>query len=66
MHQLEIRARVLADPAMWAAEIRDSVTNEVIWSSWADEWLAYDTVDEATAHAMTMLPQFVSSRATAA
>jgi hypothetical protein len=66
MHQLEICPRLLADPAMWAAEIRDAVTNDVIWSSWADEWIAYDTVDEATARAIAMLPQLSLSRATAA
>jgi hypothetical protein len=66
MHQLGICPRLLADPAMWAAEIRDAVTNDVIWSSWADEWLAYDTVDEATARAITMLSQLSLSRPTAA
>ena len=66
MHHLEVRARFLADPGMWIADIRDSVTEEIIWSSWIDEWSAYDTVDEATARASEMLRQLTSSRATAA
>src|SRR5262249_31682343 len=66
MHHLEVRARFLADPWMWIADIRDSVTEEIIWSSWTDEWSAYDTVDEATVRASEMLRQLTSSRATAA
>jgi len=51
---------------MWIADIRDSVTEEIIWSSWTDEWAAYDTVDEATVRANEMLRQLTSSRTTAA
>lgn len=66
MRQLEICPRFLGDPALWAAEIRDGVTGAVVWSSWANDWYAYDTVDEATGRATELLPQFISSRATAA
>ena len=51
---------------MWIADIRDSVREEIIWSSWTDEWSAYDTVDEATVRASEMLRQLTLSRATAA
>ncbi len=66
MHHLEVRARFLADPAMWIADICDSVTGEIIWSGWTDEWSAYETVDEATARASEMLRRLTSSRVTAA
>ena len=66
MHHLEVRARFLADPGMWIADIRDSVTNEIVWSSWTNEWSAYDTVDEATGRASEVLRQLTSSRAAAA
>jgi hypothetical protein len=66
MPHLEVRARFLSDLAMWIADIRDSATNEIVWSSWTNEWSAYDTVDEATGRASEMLRQLTSSRATAA
>ncbi len=36
---------------MWAVEVRDTATREILWSSWTDEWIAYQTVDQAVRRA---------------
>jgi hypothetical protein len=38
---------LMAEPSLWRWEIRDPQTNEVIASSWADDWMAYETAEEA-------------------
>jgi hypothetical protein len=48
---LQIHARLLTDPPMWAVEVRDTATHEILWSSWTDEWTAYQTVDQAVRRA---------------
>lgn len=66
MRQLELSPRLLTDPAMWAAEIRDRVTGAIVWSSWAHDWHAYDTAEEAMRRATEMLPEAIAGRGTAA
>lgn len=48
---LHIHARLLGDPPLWSAEIHDPATREIVWSSWTDEWMAYQTLEEATQRA---------------
>jgi hypothetical protein len=38
---------LMAEPSLWRWTIRDPKTNEAIASSWADDWMAYATPDEA-------------------
>jgi hypothetical protein len=66
MKQLEVYPRLLADPAMWSLEVRDSITKNSVWSSWADEWCAYNTADEAMTRADEIVARLISSGATAA
>jgi hypothetical protein len=66
MKQLEVCPRLLADPAMWSVEVRDSITKRIIWSSWADEWCAYDTADDAKRRAAEIVARLTSSAASAA
>ena len=42
-----IHARMLESPALWCVELHDGATNDILWSSWTDEWSAYETLDEA-------------------
>lgn len=37
----------MVEPCLWCWEIRDPVDGELIKSSWADEWIAYDSSEEA-------------------
>src|SRR5438034_9399142 len=31
---LQVHARLLINPPLWAIEVRDTVTREILWSSW--------------------------------
>jgi hypothetical protein len=46
---LELKIRLLPEPSLWCWEIRDPVRGELIESSWEDEWVAYETPEEAWA-----------------
>lgn len=48
---LLIHARLLSEPPLWAVEVRDGSTQEILWSSWTDDWSAYPTVEEAVRRA---------------
>jgi hypothetical protein len=48
---LQIHARLLTDPPLWAIEVRDGVSCEILWSSWTDDWSAYATLEEAVQRA---------------
>jgi hypothetical protein len=48
---LQIHARLLSDPPLWCVEIHETTTGEILWSSWTDEWTAYETLEEATRRA---------------
>jgi hypothetical protein len=48
---LEIHARLLTEPPLWCAEVRDTATRQVLWSSWTDDWSAYATLEEAVRRA---------------
>jgi len=41
------RGSPVADPCLWCWEIRDADRNEVLESSWAGEWTAYSSPEEA-------------------
>lgn len=38
---------LMAEPCLWRWEIRDPKGDEVVASSWAHEWMAYESPDEA-------------------
>jgi hypothetical protein len=41
----------MAEPCLWCWEIRNTVDGSVFGSSWTDEWMAYDSSEEALAAA---------------
>jgi hypothetical protein len=43
----KVSVDLMAEPCLWRWEIRDSKTNEVVASSWTDEWMAYGTSEDA-------------------
>jgi len=45
--RLRVEIRLLPDPCLWCWEIRDADRNEVLESSWAGEWTAYRSSEEA-------------------
>jgi hypothetical protein len=55
-----IHTRLLADPPLWCAEIQDGATEQIVWSSWRDDWAAFQTVEEAKRRADEMLPHLVA------
>lgn len=45
---LDVRVRLLAEPCLWCWEIVDRYRGgALVQSSWASEWTAYDTREEA-------------------
>lgn len=45
--RLSLEVRLMSDPCLWRWEIRDRERDEVVESSWAREWMAYESVEEA-------------------
>jgi hypothetical protein len=45
--RLTVEIRLLPEPCLWYWEIRDSRRGQVLESSWAAEWKAYDSPEEA-------------------
>ncbi len=44
---LTVEVRLLPDPCLWCWEIRDAACGEVVESSWAAQWAAYPSREEA-------------------
>jgi hypothetical protein len=38
---------LMSEPCLWRWEIRDPVRDEVVADSWTQEWMAYESPDEA-------------------
>lgn len=47
--QLKVEVRLLPEPCLWCWEIRDADRGQVVESSWAAEWAAYPSPEEAFA-----------------
>jgi hypothetical protein len=50
MHSRErftVDVQLMADPCLWRWEIRDASRGEVVENSWAAEWMAYESSEEA-------------------
>ncbi len=45
--RLTVETRLLPDPCLWCWEIRDAAQGAVVESSWAADWAAYESSDEA-------------------
>jgi hypothetical protein len=38
---------LMSEPCLWRWEIRDPARDEVVADSWTNEWMAYESPDEA-------------------
>ena len=45
--RLILEVRLMNEPCLWRWEIRDPARDRLVESSWAGEWMAYNTADEA-------------------
>jgi hypothetical protein len=45
--QLSVDVQLMSEPWLWCWEIRDAERDVIIESSWAREWMAYDSPEEA-------------------
>jgi hypothetical protein len=43
----KVSVDLMSEPCLWRWEIRDCKTDEVVASSWADDWKAYATSEDA-------------------
>ncbi|HEU4368584.1 MAG TPA: hypothetical protein VFV05_10210 [Methylomirabilota bacterium] len=44
---LTIAVRLMVEPSLWQWEIRDASRDEVVANSWSNEWMGYESPDEA-------------------
>ena len=45
--RFRVEVRLMVEPCLWCWEIRDTIRETVVNSSWADDWAAYDSAQEA-------------------
>lgn len=63
---LEVRVRLLPEPCLWCWEIVDAHRRGALaHSSWAGEWMAYGSQEEALAAGCARLAELRSARANA-
>ena len=44
---LTVAVDLMSEPCLWRWEIRDPARGEVVADSWTNEWMAYESPDEA-------------------
>jgi hypothetical protein len=42
-----VEVRLMSEPCLWRWEIRDPARDEVVENSWARDWMAYESSEEA-------------------
>jgi hypothetical protein len=45
--RLSLEVELMSEPCLWRWEIRDPERDVVVESSWAREWMAYESPEEA-------------------
>ncbi|HEX6211845.1 MAG TPA: hypothetical protein VF136_13775 [Methylomirabilota bacterium] len=45
--QFTVAVDLMSEPCLWRWEIRDPTRDEVVANSWTNEWMAYESPDEA-------------------
>jgi hypothetical protein len=50
---------LMSEPCLWRWEIRDPARDELVADSWTQEWMAYETSDEALRAARARLTALV-------
>lgn len=56
---LDVRVRLLPEPGLWSWEIVDR-SGALVYSSWAAEWSAYESREEALAAGGSYLAELVA------
>ena len=44
---LAVEVQLMSEPCLWRWEIRDRARGDVVDSSWAGQWMAYESSEEA-------------------
>ena len=44
---LTLAVHLMSEPCLWRWEIRDPTRDEVVVNSWTNEWMAYESSDDA-------------------
>jgi hypothetical protein len=64
--RFKVSVELMAEPCLWRWEIRDPRTNKVVANSWTNDWMAYQTSDDAlravAAQLSSMAPQVAPAR----
>jgi hypothetical protein len=47
MTMLTVAVHLMTEPCLWRWEIHDLAQDNVVANSWSNEWMAYDSPDEA-------------------
>jgi len=56
---LTVAVDLMSEPCLWRWEIRDPARGEVVADSWTNEWMAYESSDEALRAAQARLTSLV-------
>jgi hypothetical protein len=56
---LTVAVDLMSEPCLWRWEIRDPARGEVVADSWTNEWMAYESSDEALRAAQARLSSLV-------
>jgi len=56
---LTVAVDLMSEPCLWRWEIRDPSRGEVVADSWRNEWMAYESSDEALRAAQARLTSLV-------
>lgn len=64
--RLVVEVRLLAEPCVWYWQIRDGRDGWLVESSWANEWVAFASPEEAAAAGASRLAGMRASASSAA
>jgi hypothetical protein len=56
---LTVAVDLMSEPCLWRWELRDPARGEVVADSWTNEWMAYESSDEALRAAQARLTSLV-------
>src|SRR6185503_10708350 len=56
---LTVAVDLMSEPCLWRWEIRDPSRDEVVANSWTNDWMAYESSDEALRAAQARLTSLV-------
>jgi hypothetical protein len=45
--RLTVAVHLMVEPCLWRWEIHDPSQGQIVANSWSNEWMAYDSPDEA-------------------